>query len=137
MLLFAGLIWRTAAHVERAEQRWHLTERSRLESALRAESERGRAEAERSARLVAEQAMREKDAALSVLDVVLDSTPVGFTLLDSQLCYARINPAFAGMIGEESAHDVGRELTEARGAARCSACAARAQRARTPRPRAQ
>jgi two-component system cell cycle sensor histidine kinase/response regulator CckA len=112
MLVFAALIWRTAAHLEVADRERQSMERARLESTLRAESERVRAEAERHARLVAEEAMREKQQALAVLDLVLDSTPAGFALLDTELRYVRINQSLADILGTPATDYLGHRFAE-------------------------
>ncbi|HUQ48439.1 MAG TPA: ATP-binding protein [Gemmatimonadaceae bacterium] len=84
---------------EAAEREQHDAEnenRAARAKAIAEKSARGAAEA---AREVAEQAAVKITEALSLLDLVLNSSPVGFALLDNEYRCLRINPAIARMFG--------------------------------------
>jgi len=57
-------------------------------------------------------ATREKQETLTLLDVVLESAPVGFAFHDKQLRYTRINPALAAMAGVPAVDHIGRTPAE-------------------------
>jgi two-component system cell cycle sensor histidine kinase/response regulator CckA len=106
MLAFSVIIWRTSARLEETDRSWQVAEQGRLHLVVTAEAARHKVETERAARATAERALEaaeravhEKDEALTVLDLVLDSTPVGFALLDRDLRYRRVNPALAAFNG--------------------------------------
>jgi two-component system cell cycle sensor histidine kinase/response regulator CckA len=51
---------------------------------------------------------REKQQTLSLLDVVLETAPIGFAFHDKEMRYTRINPALAAMAGVSAAEHIGR-----------------------------
>jgi two-component system cell cycle sensor histidine kinase/response regulator CckA len=59
-----------------------------------------------------EGATREKQETLMLLDVVLESSPIGFAFHDRNLRYTRINPALAAMSGLTAGEHVGRTPAE-------------------------
>lgn len=99
MLVFAAVIWRTVRAVNEAEGRWQASEQERLLLAAKAEAARELAVAERAARESADRAVVEKDEALTLLNLVLDSSPAGFALFDRDLRVRRVNRAFAEITG--------------------------------------
>ena len=64
------------------------------------------------ARAHAEGATREKQETMTLLDVVLESAPIGFAFHDRDLRYTRINPALAAMSGRSAAEHIGRTPAE-------------------------
>jgi PAS domain S-box-containing protein len=112
MVAIAVVVWRTAAVLDATEQSWQTAERDRLQLSLREQAAQARVEAERKAREVAERAVHEKEEALSVLDLVLSSTPVGFALLDDELRYLRINAALAALNGKPAEAHIGRKVRD-------------------------
>jgi signal transduction histidine kinase/ActR/RegA family two-component response regulator len=107
MLAFGIVIWSTAALLDAADRQRHAAEAERLSLAVKEEASRARADAERasryaaeSAREQAERATKEKAEALTVLEIVLATAPVGFALFDRDARYIRVNSTFAAM------HDV-------------------------------
>jgi signal transduction histidine kinase/ActR/RegA family two-component response regulator len=104
MLAFGIVIWSTAALLDRADRRRHAAEDERLRLAVSEEMARARADAERASRYTAESAReqaelatKEKAEALTVLEIVLATAPVGFALFDQQARYLRVNSTFAAM----------------------------------------
>ncbi len=104
MLVFGIVIWSTAALLDAADRRRHVADDERLNLALREEASRARADAERASRYAAESAReqaertaKEKAEALTVLEIVLATAPVGFALFDRNACYIRVNSTFATM----------------------------------------
>jgi signal transduction histidine kinase/CheY-like chemotaxis protein len=104
MLAFGIVIWSTAALLDAADRRRHVAEDERISLAVKEEASRARADAERvsrfaaeSAREQAELATKEKAEALTVLEIVLATAPVGFALFDRDARYIRINSTFAAM----------------------------------------
>jgi PAS domain S-box-containing protein len=55
---------------------------------------------------------REKHETLTLLDVVLESAPIGFAFHDKEMRYTRINPALAAMAGRSAAEHLGRTPSE-------------------------
>jgi len=55
---------------------------------------------------------REKQETLTLLDVVLESAPIGFAFHDKEMRYTRINPALAAMAGRSAAEHLGRTPSE-------------------------
>ena len=104
MLALGGVIWSTAALLDTADRRRQVAEDERLSLAISEEAARARADAERasryaaeSARELAERATRDKAEALTVLEIVLATAPVGFALFDRDARYIRVNSTFAAM----------------------------------------
>jgi PAS domain S-box-containing protein len=67
---------------------------------------------EANAEQAVQQAIREKDDALSLLDVVLESAPVGFALHDRRFRITRANGAIAAFLGVSPADLHGRTLRD-------------------------
>jgi PAS domain S-box-containing protein len=59
-----------------------------------------------------EQALRERDRSLALLDTFLASAPVGFAVLDRELRYLRVNQTLAEFNGVPVAAHVGRKVRE-------------------------
>jgi len=59
-----------------------------------------------------EAAVREQENTFRLLDVVLNSAPVGFALLDRDLRYLRVNEALAQLNGRPAAKHIGRPVSE-------------------------
>ena len=59
-----------------------------------------------------EAAARAREDTFKLLDVVLNSAPVGFALLDRDLRYLRVNEALAKLNGEPAAAHIGRPVSE-------------------------
>jgi PAS domain S-box-containing protein len=55
---------------------------------------------------------REKQETLTLLDVVLETSPIGFAFHDKEMRYTRINPALAAMAGVPAAEHIGRTPSE-------------------------
>jgi PAS domain S-box-containing protein len=64
------------------------------------------------ARHQAELLLREKADALALVDLVLESSPVAFALLDTELRYVRVNAALATLSGRSPADFVGHTPTD-------------------------
>ncbi|MGI8617465.1 MAG: PAS domain-containing protein [Gemmatimonadaceae bacterium] len=99
MLAFAAVIWRTARAVNEVDAHWQAAEQERLTLVAQEAAAREVAIVERAGRESAEQAVHAKEDALRLLNLVLDSTPVGFALFDHDLRVRRANPAFTEMTG--------------------------------------
>jgi signal transduction histidine kinase len=119
MLAFGVMIMRTSVALDRADVEREVAEGERMELILREESARSRAEAEHAARDAADAArhraellLREKADALALVDLVLESSPVAFALLDTELRYVRVNAALAALSGRSPADFVGRTPTD-------------------------
>jgi len=104
MLAFGSIIWSTAALLDEADRQRRVADEERLSLALKEEAARTRADAEQtsrfaaeSAREQAERAAKEKAEALTVLEIVLATAPVGFALFDRDIRYIRVNSKFAAM----------------------------------------
>ena len=104
MLAFGVVIWSTAALLDAADRGRHAAENERLSLAVSEEAARTRAAAERASRFVAEnareaaeRATKEKAEALTLLETVLATAPVGFALFDRKGRYIRVNSKFAAM----------------------------------------
>jgi signal transduction histidine kinase len=59
-----------------------------------------------------EAAAKAREDTFKLLDVVLDSAPIGFALLDRELRYLRVNDALARLNGAPAAEHVGRPVRE-------------------------
>src|SRR4029079_18265545 len=59
-----------------------------------------------------EAAARAREDTFKLLDVVLDSAPIGFALLDRALRYLRVNDALARLNGASAADHVGRPVRQ-------------------------
>ena len=59
-----------------------------------------------------ETAAKAREDTFKLLDVVLDSAPIGFALLDRELRYLRVNEALARLNGATAAEHVGRAIRE-------------------------
>jgi two-component system, cell cycle sensor histidine kinase and response regulator CckA len=119
MLAFGIVIWSTAAILDAADRRRHAAEDARLSLAVREEAARARADAEQASRYAAEgareqaeRATKEKTEALTVLETVLATAPVGFALFDKDIRYIRINSTFAAMQNARLDDHVGRSPRE-------------------------
>ncbi|HEX2780266.1 MAG TPA: PAS domain-containing protein, partial [Gemmatimonadaceae bacterium] len=112
MFTFGFVIWRTAKELDAAELRWRAAETERVELALRETDANARAEAERAARGTAERIAKQKEEALAVLDLVLESSPVGFALLDPDLRFGRVNAAITTFTGVPADAHAGRTIRE-------------------------
>ncbi|MGI8618957.1 MAG: ATP-binding protein [Gemmatimonadaceae bacterium] len=99
MLAFAGVIWRTARTIDETDVQWQASEQARLTLSAQADAAKQSVIGERAAREAAERAVREKDDALTLLTLVLESSPVGFALFDRNLRVQRLNQAFANITG--------------------------------------
>ncbi len=104
MLAFGIVIWSTATLLDAADRRRHVAEDERIDLAVKEEASRARADAERTSRFAAESAReqaelatKEKAEALTVLEIILATAPVGFALFDRDARYIRINATFAAM----------------------------------------
>ena len=104
MLSFGVVIWWTATLLDAADRRRVRSEGERMALALKEQTARAGVEAERasrfaaeSAREQAERAAKEKAEALTVLEIVLSSAPVGFALFGRDGRYIRVNSTFACM----------------------------------------
>ena len=104
MLAFGAVIWSTAALLDAADRQRHYAEDERLTLAVSEEAARARADAEResryaaeAARELAELATTAKAEALTVLEIVLATAPVGFALFDRGIRCIRVNSKFAAM----------------------------------------
>jgi signal transduction histidine kinase/ActR/RegA family two-component response regulator len=104
MLAFGIMIWSTANLLDDADRQRQAAEKERVDLAVREEAARTRADVERASRFAAEaareqaeRATREKAEALTVLEIVLATAPVGFALFDRDMRYLRVNPTFAAM----------------------------------------
>jgi PAS domain S-box-containing protein len=62
----------------------------------------------RRAQAALEQAVRDKDEALALLDTLLDRAPVGFAFMDPQLRFRRVNSHLAELHGVPAADHIGR-----------------------------
>ena len=119
MLAFGIVIWSTAALLDAADRRRQAAEQERLDLTVKEEAARVRADAERASRFAAETAReeavsagREKAEALTVLEIVLATAPVGFALFDRNARYIRVNAMFAALYGEGVEAHVGRSPGE-------------------------
>ena len=59
-----------------------------------------------------EAAAKAREDTFKLLDVVLDSAPIGFALLDRELRYLRVNEALARLNGATAADHIGRPMRE-------------------------
>ena len=59
-----------------------------------------------------EAAARSREDTFRLLDVVLNSAPIGFALLDRELRYLRVNDALAQLNGQPAAAHIGRRASE-------------------------
>ncbi|HKN68003.1 MAG TPA: ATP-binding protein [Gemmatimonadaceae bacterium] len=59
-----------------------------------------------------EAAAKAREDTFKLLDVVLDSAPIGFALLDRELRYLRVNDALARLNGAAAADHIGRPMRE-------------------------
>jgi len=59
-----------------------------------------------------EAAAKAREDTFKLLDVVLDSAPIGFALLDRELRYLRVNDALARLNGAPAAEHIGRPVRE-------------------------
>ena len=59
-----------------------------------------------------EAAVREQENTFKLLDVVLNSAPVGFALIDRDFRYLRVNEALAQLNGRSAASHIGRPVAE-------------------------
>ena len=119
MLSFGMIIWWTATLLDVADRRRLLAQSERITFALKEEIAKTRAEAERasrsrteSARRQAERARKEKAEALTVLDIVLSTAPIGFALFDRNGRYIRVNETFAAMYEGAPETYIGRRPTD-------------------------
>jgi signal transduction histidine kinase/CheY-like chemotaxis protein len=119
MLAFGIVIWSTAALLDAADRRRKAAEDERLTLALKEAKERARADAEQTSRFAAEharedaeRATKEKAEALTVLEIVLATAPVGFALFDRDARYIRINSTYADIFGASLDSHPGRWPTE-------------------------
>jgi signal transduction histidine kinase len=64
----------------------------------------------------AEQALREKEGTLALLDTVFRGAPIGLAFVDRELKFVRVNEALAGMTRVPMEAHVGRSLAEVLGA---------------------
>jgi signal transduction histidine kinase/CheY-like chemotaxis protein len=122
MLAFGIVIWSTAALLDAADRRRQAAETERLGLVVKEEAARARADAERvsrfaaeTAREQAERASREKAEALSVLEIVLATAPVGFALFDQDARFIRVNPTFATIYSNPLESHSGRTPAEVAG----------------------
>ena len=119
MYAFGAVIWHTARALNDADEEQRRTAREHQQLELREAAAEARAEADRLARASAEQsramaqrAVRDKDDALALLDLILDSAPVGLAVFDRQLRYQRINPALAAISGATPEAHIGHTVRE-------------------------
>ncbi|MFL5483448.1 MAG: response regulator [Gemmatimonadaceae bacterium] len=115
MVIFGAVVWSTAALLDAADKRRQTAEQERVNLVVKEEAARARADAERASRFAAEgareqaeRATKEKAEALTVLEIVLATAPVGFALFDREARYIRVNSTFAGLYGTSSESHIGR-----------------------------
>lgn len=113
MFAFAVVVWRTAHDVNEFDAQWRANEQDRLTLIAKSEASHERAAAERAAREAAERAAEEKADALTLLDLVLDSNPVGVAFFDRNLSLLRANPAFSAIAGVKATGTVRDLVTDA------------------------
>ncbi|HWE44037.1 MAG TPA: PAS domain-containing protein, partial [Gemmatimonadaceae bacterium] len=111
MFSFGLVIWHTARALDIADAQWRAADRERVGLALSEAAARARADSEAAARRSAERVVREREEALALLDLVLDSSPVAFGLLDTDLRFRRVNPALAAFNGAPAADHIGRTVS--------------------------
>jgi two-component system cell cycle sensor histidine kinase/response regulator CckA len=91
-----------ATNAQAATRSVEVTNRQLAETVVRLEA----------AQQEARQAQGEREETLSVLDLVLGSSPVGFALLDADLRLTRVNEALAGITGLPPEAHLGKKMEE-------------------------